>query len=170
MRVLWPCVFAYLALALQSTLVPYVEIGQARPDLPLVAVVLIALSRGPAAGTVAGFLVGLAQDLTNPAFLGLNALAKCLLGHVAGNLKARFDTATFASYAALLAGAVLAHDVVYLTVHTRLVLSEMFQELATGTLPRALYTAVVGAGIGVLLDALSGRRLYRFGRSRYANH
>ena len=70
---------------------------------------------------------------------------------------------------ALLAGAVLAHDVVYLTVYTRLVLSEMFQELATGTLPRALYTAVVGAGIGVLVDAVSGRRLHRFGRSRFAN-
>jgi rod shape-determining protein MreD len=170
MRILWPIVLAYLALALQSTLVPYIGIGGARPDLPLVAVVLIALSRGPAAGTLAGFLVGLAQDLTNPAFLGLNALAKCLLGHVAGNLKSRFDTATLASYAALLAGAVMAHDLVYLTVYTRLVLSEMFQELVTGTLPRALYTAAVGAVIGVVLDALSGRRLYRFGRSRFAQH
>ena len=170
MRILLLVVFAYLSLAVQSTLVPYVGIGEARPDLPLVAVVLIALSRGPAAGTLAGFLVGLAQDLTNPSFLGLNALAKCLLGHVAGSLKVRFDTATLASYAALLSGAVLAHDVVILTVTTRLVLSEMFQELATGTLPRALYTAVVGAGIGVLLDAFSGRRLYRFGRSRFSQH
>ena len=167
MRFVLPVFFCYLALALQATFVPYLGIADVQPDLPLIAVVLLALSRGAAAGTLAGFLVGLAQDLTNPAFLGLNALAKCILGWGVGNLRGRFDAGTALSYAALLAVATIAQDTLVLTVHTRLVLSEMFLALATRTLPTALYTAVIGAGAGVLF--LSMRRSQRFGRSQFTS-
>ncbi len=163
MRVLLPAFFCYLALALQATFVPYLGIADIQPDLPLIAVVLLALSRGAAAGTVAGFLVGLAQDLTNPAFLGLNALAMCLLGWAVGSLRGRFDAGTALSYAAALAVSTLSHDALVLTVYKRLVLSEIFSSLATRTLPTALYTAVVGAGAGIVF--LSMRRSQRLGRS-----
>jgi hypothetical protein len=93
----------------------------------------------------------------------LNALAKCILGWSVGTLRARFDAGTAWSYAAVLALATLAHDAFLLAVHTRLVLSEMFPALAARALPAALYTAVVGAGAGVLF--LSMRRSQRFGRS-----
>ena len=161
--------FAYLALALQGTVVPYLGIGDARPDLPLIAVVLIALSRGAGTGTVAGFLIGLAQDLTNPGFLGLNALAKSLVGHGVGAVRGRFDAGTAPSCALVLAVAAVAHDVVYLTIHRRLVLSEIFLALATHTLPSALYTAGVGALLALVLGAMPGRRLHRFGRSQLPN-
>ncbi len=168
MNVFGPVLLCYLALALQATLVPYIGIAGIRPDLPLVAVTLIALGRGGTAGVVAGFLVGLAQDLTNPGFLGLNALAKCLLGYTAGTLRVRFDAGTAWTYGALVAVATLAHDLVYLTIYTRLVLSEMFLSLATRTLPTALYTAVAGAFVAVATGALSGRGSHRLGRSQLA--
>ena len=159
----------YAALALQSTLVPAIGIAGIRPDLPLVVVVLTALSRGAASGTIAGFLIGLAQDLGNPGFLGLNALAKCLVGHSIGTLRGRFDAGTAFSYALVLGAATVAHDLVYLTIHRRLVLSEIFLALATRTAPTALYTAVVGTLLAVLWGALMGRRSHRLGRSQLAN-
>lgn len=160
---------AYAALALQGTLVPAIGIAGIRPELPLIAVVLVALERGATSGTAAGFLVGLAQDLGNPGFLGLNALAKCLVGHSIGALRGRFDAGTTLSYALVLGAATVAHDVVYLTIHRRLVLSEIFLALATHTAPTALYTAVVGALAAVALAAIKGRRSHRFGRSQLAN-
>ena len=169
MSALGSILFAYLALALQGTVVPYLAIGDARPDLPLIAVTLIALARGAATGTVAGFLIGLAQDLNNPGFLGLNALAKSLVGYGVGAQRGRFDAGTAPSCAVVLATAAVAHDIVYLTIHSRLVLSEIFLALATHTLPSALYTAAVGALLALLLGALPGRRSHRFGRSQLPN-
>jgi len=169
MSALASILLVYGALALQATLIPALGIAGIRPDLPLVAVTLVALSRGAATGTITGFLVGLAQDLGNPGFLGLNALAKCLVGHTVGTLRGRFDAGTALSHALVLGAATVAHDLVYLTIHRRLVLSEIFLALGTHTLPTALYTAVVGSLLAVLLAALAGRRSHRFGRSQLAN-
>jgi rod shape-determining protein MreD len=158
----------YLSLALQATWVHYLGIAGIAPDLPLVATVLIALLRGAGAGTAGGFLIGLGQDLTNPAFLGLNALVSCLLGYAVGSLRERFDAGTAPTAAAVLFAATLAHDLLYLTIQTRLVLSEILVGLATRSVPTALYTAAVGACVFLLLASLSGRRGHRLGRSRLA--
>lgn len=157
---------AFAALALQATLVPHVAIGGIRPDLPLVVTVLLGLWRGPLVGTLAGFFVGLAQDLTNPAFLGLNALVKSLLGYAVGSLRAHFDAHSPAAHAALLGAAVLAHDLVYLTIFTRLALSELFLGLALRSVPTALYTAVVGTWALAVLGSTTRRS--RLGRPSFA--
>jgi rod shape-determining protein MreD len=167
---LLPILVGYVALALQATLVPHVGIADIRPDLPIVATVMIALGRGAGAGTTAGFLIGLGQDLTNPAFLGLNALSKSLLGYGLGTLRERFDAGTMVTHVAVLFVATIAHDLLYLTIYMRLVLSEMMLALVTRTLPTALYTAFVGVWAFALMSAMTGRRSSRFGRSRIASH
>ena len=160
----------YLALALQATWVHYLALAGITPDLPVVATVLIALVRGPSIGTTAGFLIGLGQDVTNPAFLGLNALTKCLLGYAAGNMRERFDAGTAPSAALVLFVSAVANDLLYLTIRTRLVLSEILVGLATRSLPTAVYTAVLGAFVFVLLGTFAGRRTHRLGRSRLTGH
>jgi rod shape-determining protein MreD len=157
---------AFASLALQATLVPHLAIAGIRPDLPLVVAVGLALWRGPLAGTLAGFFVGLAQDLTNPAFLGLNALAKSLLGYAVGSLRAHFDAHSLPAHAALLAVAVLVHDLVYLTVFTRLALSELFLGLGLRSVPTAVYTAVVGSWALAALGSTTRRS--RLGRPSFA--
>ncbi|MFQ5599530.1 MAG: rod shape-determining protein MreD [Candidatus Krumholzibacteriia bacterium] len=159
----------YAALALQATVVPYVSIAGIRPDLPIVATVFLASKRGAGTGTVGGFLIGLGQDLTNPGFLGLNALAKSILGHSIGSLRERFDARTAATYAAILFVATLVHDFIYLPIFTRLALSEMLLGLATRTLPTAVYTAVVGMWVSRLFGSMLGRRSYRLGRTPLAS-
>jgi rod shape-determining protein MreD len=145
MAVLQALLISFVALGLQATLVPHIAIAGIRPDLPLIAVVLLGYGRGATGGTLAGFLIGLAQDLTNPSFLGLNALAKSVVGNGMGTMRAHLDAGTLPMRIAVLFVAVLAHDVIYLTIFTRLALSELLLGLLTRSLPTALYTTLVGA-------------------------
>lgn len=69
-----------------TTLTKFIVIGGIVPDIPLIAVVYLALRRGQVVGTVAGFGMGLALDLLSgtDGMLGLSALAKTSAGFVAG--------------------------------------------------------------------------------------
>ncbi len=168
MAVLVSILVGFLALGMQATFVPHWSIAGIRPDLPLVAVVLLAYARGATAGTLAGFLIGLAQDLTNPTLLGLNALVKSLLGHAAGTLRVQLDATSLPMRAGVLFAAVLAHDLVYLTISTRGALSELLLGLLTRSLPTAVYTALVGMWTFAALGWIAGRGGYRRGRSALA--
>lgn len=160
--------FSFVMLALQATLVPHLAIAGIRPDLPLIAVVMLASARGSTAGTIGGFCIGLAQDLSNPAFLGLNALAKSLLGFAAGTLRVHLDAGSLPMRAAVLFVSVLGHDLVYLTILTRLELSELFLGLVTRSLPTAFYTLVVGMWALAALGALGRRGVHTRGRPALA--
>jgi len=160
--------FSFVMLALQATLVPHLAIAGIRPDLPLIAVVMLASARGSTAGTIGGFCIGLAQDLSNPAFLGLNALAKSLLGFAAGTLRVHLDAGSLPMRAAVFFVSVLGHDLVYLTILTRLELSELFLGLVTRSLPTAFYTLVVGMWALAALGALARRGVHSRGRPALA--
>src|SRR5262245_66261539 len=125
MALLQALLIGFVALGLQATLVPHIAIAGIRPDLPLLAVVLLGYGRGAAGGTLAGFLIGLAQDLTNPSFLGLNALAKSVIGNGMGTMRAHLDAGSLPLRVAVLFAAVIAHDLIYLTIFTRLALSDL---------------------------------------------
>ncbi len=64
--------------------------GGAGPDLVLLAVIALALTGGPLAGTLTGFAAGLALDVTPPAShtIGQYALVFCLVGYGCGRLAA----------------------------------------------------------------------------------
>jgi rod shape-determining protein MreD len=156
----------FAALALQATLVPHVRIAGIGPDLPLIATLVLAYRRGATGGTLAGFIIGLGQDLTNPAFLGLNALVKSLLGFTAGSARDALDATSAPLAAAVLLTAKLAHDLVYLLVFTHLSLTDVFAGLFAHSLPAAVYTVVLGTGILAFLG--SGRRGGALDRPGYA--
>lgn len=157
MTVLIGFILGFTALALQATVVRHISIFGIRPDLPLIVVVLLGVTRGGTTGTIAGFAIGLAQDLTNPAFLGLNALTKSLLGFGGGSMRSHLNTGSLPLHAAMLFAAVLAHDLVYWTIFTRLALTDLFIALVTRSLPTAVYTAVVGMWIVAVLGPRLGR-------------
>ena len=64
--------------------------GGAGPDLVLLAVIALALTGGPLAGTLTGFAAGLALDVAPPAShtIGQYALVFCLVGYGCGRLAA----------------------------------------------------------------------------------
>ncbi len=68
----------------QTAFMPYVAIGGFLPDLLLIWVVYNALKRGQVEATIAGFAVGLLQDLVATQLFGLAALSKTLAGFLGG--------------------------------------------------------------------------------------
>lgn len=70
----------------QSTVVPILGVGAVVPDVPVILVALLALRRGPEAGCLTGFALGLAQDVVGGGPVGVHALSKAIIGFVAGEL------------------------------------------------------------------------------------
>lgn len=67
-----------------TSVAPALSIGGVAPDIPLVLIVLLGLSRGPEVGCLSGFAVGLLQDAAGGGFVGAQALTKALAGFAAG--------------------------------------------------------------------------------------
>lgn len=78
-----------LGLVLQATFFTGFTIAGVKPDLVLILVVFNSLFQGHKEGTLAGFFLGLFEDLYLGRFLGMNALAKGLTSLVSGWLAAR---------------------------------------------------------------------------------
>lgn len=61
-------------------------------ELPLLVTVYFSLMRrNPPAGALTGCLIGLAQDALSQHYLGLNGIAKTLIGYSAASISLRFD-------------------------------------------------------------------------------
>ena len=69
-----------LAVFMEATLGQRFSVNGIRPDFGLALVVYAGLSAGGARGVLVGFVVGLLRGLTQPVFLGLDALLLALVG------------------------------------------------------------------------------------------
>jgi rod shape-determining protein MreD len=89
MRTLAACLVVSLALVLQVSVFPHFAWQGIVPNLCLLVVVGAALTRGPQAAMVLGFLAGVALDLAPPAdhVAGRWALALVIVGYVAGRVR-----------------------------------------------------------------------------------
>lgn len=121
-----------------------VEIKGISPDFSIIALVLLSLAAGRFPGTIGGFAVGLVQDLSNPALLGLHALCKCVLGFSLGHLRGRLAHGLAVAEGVVVALAVLAHDIVFLLVQSRLIDEGFLRPLLTQSVPVAIYSGVAG--------------------------
>ncbi len=83
-------VFLLVAAILQVTFVNSFELAEGHADIVLLALVGIALLRGPIFGACAGFYAGLVLDTATLGTLGLTSLILTLAGYAAG----RFGEAT----------------------------------------------------------------------------
>ncbi len=134
------------ALLLQQTLVHWIALGSIRPDFTLIALTALALRRGPIAGLYAGIALGLIQDVYAIDTLGANALSTCVVGYALGFFEDKVVKSMPATRMLLLGAALLAHDgIFYLAMGFRggIFWNAMFRE----TIPSAVYTLLVGAGI-----------------------
>jgi len=130
----------------QSTVVPVIAVGGVVPDVLVILVVLLGLRRGPEAGCLIGFALGLAQDVVAGGPLGLHALSKAVIGFVAGNLPHWFlvwkpGVAVVAVALATLADGALRFALLQLFHYPA-----PFGELLTGViLPQAGYNGLLAA-------------------------
>jgi rod shape-determining protein MreD len=79
-----------VALALQTTVAPFLFARGGTTDLVLVVVVWTALQFGPAAGLLTGMAAGLAQDALSGGIIGVGGFAKTLVGFMAGVFGSQF--------------------------------------------------------------------------------
>lgn len=133
-----------LAFVLQSTWIHHLRIGEVVPDLVLMVVVFAALLSGHLEATVLGFLAGLCQDAYTPADLGLNALAKSVVGFAVGAGRTGLLSETVQVQVAALMASVLVHDLIYYAGSGSNSLAEVPELMLRVSLGRALYTGAVG--------------------------
>ncbi len=83
------------AVIAQTTVAPYLTVLGAKPDAALVAVVCLALLRGPVSGAVAGFSTGLFLDIALVQTMGISSFLFTLAGYFSGRLAEKVDPASW---------------------------------------------------------------------------
>ncbi|AXC13173.1 Rod shape-determining protein MreD [Acidisarcina polymorpha] len=122
-------------------------------DLPLLVTIYFAITtRNPIAATLTGTLIGVAQDALTHRPIGVNGIAKAIIGYLAASLGVRVDTENHATR--LLLGFIFTviHSAIFLlTTHRLLGLEVDWSWL------HELIRGVVNALVAVVLFALLDR-------------
>jgi rod shape-determining protein MreD len=81
-----------IAAILLQALLPHAMPRLAILDLPLIVVIFFAVSRrSPIAGTMTGAIIGLLQDALTNRPIGVNGIAKALIGYIAASIGVQVD-------------------------------------------------------------------------------
>jgi rod shape-determining protein MreD len=122
-------------------------------DLPLIVTLFFAISRrNPIAGTVTGATIGLLQDVLTSQPIGVNGMAKSVIGYAAASLGSRIDVENTGTRAVLTFGFSLVQSVLLYLIERRLLGVRAFHVLWLHELIRAVVNTAVGVPIYLLLD------------------
>jgi rod shape-determining protein MreD len=156
-----------VALALQTTLDRFVVRGAASVDLVLVAVVYVALTRGPVGGMLAGSLAGLLQDVLSAPLIGVGGLAKSVVGFFAGALGQQFIVTAALPRLVMFVAATVVHAAVFMGLYLALGMRS-FPSPWRAVAGQALANALVGMVAFTVIEAVPGfverRRMGKRGR------
>jgi rod shape-determining protein MreD len=130
-------------LILQTTLLKLVAIAGIRPDLILFVIFYIAMQEGSYGATIAGFCLGLVQDVYAPETMGLNALCKSLVGFGLGYCQRGIFVENLFARALILFAAVLVHDLLFFLIFHWPNLGMGMGLVIRHGLPTAFYTSVL---------------------------
>jgi rod shape-determining protein MreD len=144
-----------LAIALQTTLAPFVIRGTVALDLVLVVVVYAALLSGRVTGLLAGTFAGLVQDTLSTGVVGIGGLAKSLVGFFAGVVGTQFIVAEPLPRFVVFFGATVVHATVFIGLYELLGLRNFGMPVAA-IVGQALGNAVVGVVAFQVAELLPG--------------
>ena len=149
-----------IALFIHLTVLKYVMIFGASPNLVLICVIFFGLFSGPSAGLESGAVAGLLCDIFALDFFGMNALVYAVTGLAAGALSAKVfkesKKTDFGIVFFLTAFAMSVHFALVSALSKSLILTSS-EYFLSSVLPASLYTAVVA--IPVFLRFIS---IYNF--------
>ncbi len=152
-------VVLFVVLLLQVTLAHRIGLWGIRPDLLVAFVVYFGWMRGAVAGTIGGFCIGLYQDLDAPGPLGLNALAKSVIGFLVAKAGFRVHRSNVGVRFVFFFVATVVHDLIYFGIDTAGDAGQLLRRLLTGTLPTALYTSICTVVLLQIVEQFSRRPL-----------
>ena len=122
-------------------------------DLPLIVTLFFAVSRrSPIAGTVTGAIIGMLQDVLTGQPIGVNGMAKSVVGYAAASLGSRIDVDNSVTRAILTFLFSLLQSVLLYLIERRLLGIHGFHVLWLHELLRALVNTVVAIPAFALLD------------------
>lgn len=161
MRLTLAAVGAVVAAVLQLTIVPYLRINDAQPDLVLVLVVTATIAGTVEAGLASAFIGGLMIDLLAPRPLGMTAFMLLVSVGLAAILarvldRVRYVVPTVAVFATSLLSSAL-FVVLYGALRERIPVADPIRAI----LPEAVYSAVVATVIGPIAVAIRQRAAER---------
>jgi len=155
-----------LTLIGQLVLAPKIAILGIEPDFLVLLLVILSLRTGSAGGALIGFAMGILQGLVVPETLGMDALAKCLVGWSVGKVAPTLAMEGPPLYIGLPAVAVLVHDLIYLVCLTHLDVPRIGETFVMRSIPIAAYTGMVSFAVGLVSDMVLGGMLTRAAEAR----
>jgi rod shape-determining protein MreD len=161
MRLTLAAVGAVVAALLQLTIVPYLRIGDAQPDLVLVFAVTATIAGTVEAGFLSAFIGGLIIDLLAPRPLGMTAFMLLLSVGLAAILGRTFDRIRYVVPAlAVFLGSVLT-SVLFVVLYGALRERIPVADPVKAILPDAIYSTVVAMVVGPIAVGLRRRAAER---------
>jgi len=127
-------------------------------DLPLIATIFFAVARrSPIAGTLTGAMIGLMQDALTNQPIGVNGMAKCVIGYIAASIGVRVDVENIGTRALMNFGFSLLESVLLYLIQSRLLGLPGFHLLWLHEVIRALANTAVALPVFLMLDR--GKRM-----------
>ena len=122
-------------------------------DLPLIVAIFFSVSRrNPAAGTLTGAAIGLAQDALTGRPIGVNGMAKSVIGYIAASIGVQVDVENLTTRIFINFGFFLLNSFLIFLINRRLLGNADFHILWLHELIRAAINTAVALPIFFLLD------------------
>jgi rod shape-determining protein MreD len=151
---LW--LLALLVLILDLTVFRKIGVWGIRPASAVIVIVYVALGLGPVGGSLFGFLVGLAQlSILSGSVVSL-PLAGTVIGFLVGKYGTKIMHESYLVQMVILFLGVLIYDAVNLAIGAPGGFLSTFLRFSVGT---AMYTALAGVLVAVVIEHLAGFRL-----------
>lgn len=132
-------------LILQIFIAPLISISDVKPDILLIYVMVIAVTRGSYTGLAAGFLVGLLQDMASMGVLGVMALSKSSLAFWGGLwIEQRESSMSFWTWMLIIIPAALFQDWLSGLFLLQGVRTGLIEYYIFNSIPSAFYTGFLG--------------------------
>ena len=127
-------------------------------DLPLIATIFFAVARrSPIAGTLTGAVIGLVQDALTNQPIGVNGMAKCVIGYTAASIGVKVDVENIGTRVLMNFGFSLLESVLLYLIQSRLLGLPGFHLLWLHEVIRAGANTLVALPLFLMLDR--GKRM-----------
>ena len=142
-----------VAFIILQALLPKIFSKLAILDLPLIATIFFAVARrNPIAGTLTGMIIGLLQDALTNQPIGVNGMAKALIGYTAASIGFKVDVDSITTRAVMSFGFFLLQSALLYLIERRLLGMRGFHVIWLHELIRAAVNTAAAIPIFYLLD------------------
>ncbi|WP_213807770.1 rod shape-determining protein MreD [Granulicella sp. dw_53] len=122
-------------------------------DLPLIVTIFFAVSRrSPIAGALTGSIIGLLQDALTNQPIGINGIAKTVIGYAAASIGVQIDVENLSTRVLMNFGFSILNSILLFLINRRLIGQPDFHLLWIHELLRAVANTLIAIPVFLLLD------------------